>query len=73
MKQLLTTAALALVAGQALGQQTSLTLGMQLEPPHLDPTSAAAAAIDEVVYANVYEGLTRFQADGSIHPSLAVV
>ena len=71
MKRLLFGTALALVAGGAVAQQTSITIGMQLEPPHLDPTGAAAAAIDEVVYSNVYEGLTRFHADGSIHPGLA--
>ena len=38
---------------------------------HLDPTAGAAAAIDEVVYANVFEGLTRFAPDGSILPALA--
>ena len=42
-----------------------------LEPPNLDPTAGAAAAIDEVVYANVFEGLTRFAPDGSIVPALA--
>jgi len=51
--------------------KTTITIGMQLEPPNLDPTSGAAAAIDEVVYANVFEGLTRYQADGSIVPALA--
>jgi len=49
----------------------TVTLGMQLEPPNLDPTGGAAAAIDEVVYANIYEGLTRFGPDGSINPGLA--
>ncbi|MHA1552875.1 MAG: ABC transporter substrate-binding protein [Alphaproteobacteria bacterium] len=44
---------------------------MQLEPPMLDPTGGAAAAIDEVVYANIFEGLTRFGSDGSIRPALA--
>ena len=58
-------------AGMAPAQQTSITIGMQLEPPNLDPTGGAAAAIDEVVYANVFEGLTRYQADGSIAPALA--
>ena len=51
--------------------QSDITIAMQLEPPHLDPTSAAAQAIDSVVYANVFQGLTRFMGDGSIVPSLA--
>lgn len=46
-------------------------IGLQLEPPHLDPTSAAAGAIDQVLYANVYEGLTRFTENGDIIPHLA--
>lgn len=58
-------------AAPALAQKTSVTLGMVLEPPNLDPTGGAAAAIDEVVYANVFEGLTRFAEDGSIQPALA--
>ncbi|MDP3524789.1 MAG: ABC transporter substrate-binding protein [Hoeflea sp.] len=55
----------------ALAAKNSASIGMQLEPPNLDPTGGAAAAIDEVVYANVFEGLTRFGADGSILPALA--
>lgn len=55
----------------ALAAKTDAAIGMQLEPPNLDPTGGAAAAIDEVVYANVFEGLTRFGADGSIVPALA--
>lgn len=58
------------VAGGALAK-TDITLAMQLEPPHLDPTSAAAGAIDSVLYSNVFEGLTRFAEDGSIQPGLA--
>lgn len=65
------TAALLLCATPALAQRTDITLGMQLEPPNLDPTAGAAAAIDEVVYANVFEGLTRFGPDGSVRPALA--
>ncbi|MGI9355020.1 MAG: ABC transporter substrate-binding protein [Rhizobiaceae bacterium] len=57
--------------GNALAAKTSLTMGMVLEPPHLDPTAGAPAAIDEVVYANVFEGLTRINANGEVKPALA--
>jgi len=46
-------------------------VGISLEPPHLDPTSGAAAATDEIVYANVFEGLTRIGAHGEVLPALA--
>jgi peptide/nickel transport system substrate-binding protein len=62
---------LALGVTPAMAAKMDVTIGMQLEPPNLDPTGGAAAAIDEVVYANVFEGLTRFGADGSILPALA--
>ncbi|HCQ67023.1 MAG TPA: ABC transporter substrate-binding protein, partial [Rhodobacteraceae bacterium] len=71
MKQLSLAAALALTASGAFAQQDTITLGMVLEPPNLDPTGGAAAAIDEVVYANVFEGLTRFGPDGAVLPALA--
>lgn len=67
----LSTAILALSAGTTFAAQDSITIGMALEPPNLDPTGGAAAAIDEVVYANVFEGLTRFGSDGAVNPGLA--
>ena len=59
-----------LAAGSAMAQD-SLTMGMVLEPPHLDPTAGAAAAIREVGYANIFEGLTRIDQNGTVQPALA--
>jgi len=64
-------AAAAMLAAPALAAPDSITLAMVLEPPNLDPTGGAAAAIDEVVYANLFEGLTRVAPDGSVQPALA--
>ncbi len=72
MKMIRTTLAAAFaLAGGVAAAQDSLTVAIQLEPPTLDPTSAAAQAIDSVLYSNVFEGLTRFEADGSVVPGLA--
>ncbi|MCF6272947.1 MAG: ABC transporter substrate-binding protein [Rhodobacteraceae bacterium] len=72
MKRILMGAsALALIATGAMAANTSIVIGDQLEPPHLDPTAGAAGAIDNVVYANIYEGLTRFASDGSVIHGLA--
>jgi peptide/nickel transport system substrate-binding protein len=62
---------MALLMSGATLSAAEITVAMQLEPPHLDPTSAAAGAIDNVVYSNIFEGLTRFMGDGSVVPGLA--
>ncbi len=76
-RTLLTTAALAAVplalpqAALAQGRKDSIVLGMALEPPGLDPTAGAAAAIAEIVHYNVLETLTKINFDGSVTPLLA--
>ncbi|GIQ79107.1 ABC transporter substrate-binding protein [Bradyrhizobium sp. RD5-C2] len=55
----------------AQGKKDSVVMGMTLEPPGLDPTNAAAAAIAEVTLYNVYETLTKINEDGSVSPLLA--
>ncbi|WP_460449496.1 ABC transporter substrate-binding protein [Alsobacter sp. SYSU BS001988] len=68
-----------MVAAGALGgapvafaaARKDVIVGIRLEPPHLDPTAGAAAAIGEVVYANLFEGLTRIDRAGAVKPALA--
>jgi peptide/nickel transport system substrate-binding protein len=57
----------------ALGSRAAdqVTIGMQLEPPVLDPTANPAAAISDILYGNVFEGLVQFAPDGSVLPKLA--
>jgi peptide/nickel transport system substrate-binding protein len=78
MKKLIIGAAAAVIAlaqmasgGAQAQSKNTITLGVTLEPPHLDPTAGAAAAIDEIVYANVFEGLTRIDQNGAVQPQLA--
>ena len=68
---IIASALTAFSATGVLAAKTDVTLGIRLEPPGLDPTAGAAAAIDEVVYANIFEGLTRIGPDGSVQPALA--
>ncbi len=56
---------------QAQGRKDSVVLAMTLEPPGLDPTAGAASAIAEIVLYNVFETLTKINADGSVSPLLA--
>ncbi len=63
--------ALAPALPAAAAPKDRITLGMVLEPPHLDPTQSPAAAIKEILYANVMEGLTRIDETGAVVPLLA--
>ena len=55
----------------AQSRKDSIVLGMTLEPPGLDPTAGAASAIAEVTLYNIFETLTKINADGSVSPLLA--
>jgi peptide/nickel transport system substrate-binding protein len=66
------TLVLAFMASTGLAlAKDSVTIGMILEPPGLDPTAAPAAAIGEVTHYNIFEGLTKINEDFSITPLLA--
>lgn len=69
---LVASAAFALLASAGFAfAKDSVTIGMVLEPPGLDPTAAPAAAIGEVVHENIFEGLTKINEDFSVTPLLA--
>ncbi len=55
----------------AQAPKDSVTICQTLEPPILDPTGGAAAAIREVTYDNVFETLLAYNGDGRIEPRLA--
>lgn len=63
---------LAALAGAPLAAaRDSVTLGLQLEPPGLDPTAEASAAIPAVVFPTVFEGLVHLGVGGTVAPLLA--
>lgn len=49
----------------------SLVICQPAEPPGLDPTANTAAAIDRVVWSNIYETLTKVNDQGQLIPGLA--
>jgi len=72
LKSIVVATALTLAMGTAANaQRTDIVIGMVLEPPHLDPTAGAAAAIKEIGYQNIFEGLTRMNDSGEVLPGLA--
>jgi len=65
-------AALPGVATPAFAQgRDNVTLCQTLEPPILDPTGGAAAAIREIAYDNIFETLVAFNGAGKLEPRLA--
>jgi ABC-type transport system substrate-binding protein len=64
-------APLAWPAGEIPKKGGSLILCVGDEPPGLDPTASASAAIDRVVYSNIFEGLVKTDRNGKLVPGLA--
>jgi len=58
-------------AGETPKKGGSLVLCVGDEPPGLDPTASASAAIDRVVYSNILEGLVKVDRNGKFVPGLA--
>ena len=61
----------AISQSSAQPKKDSVTLAIALEPPGLDPTAGAASSIAEIVLYNLFETLTKINADGSVSPLLA--
>jgi len=69
--RLTAAAALLAVPLSAQAAKDSVNIAMTLEPPGLDPTTGAAAAIAQITLYNIYEGLTRVNQDATVSPMLA--
>lgn len=68
----LTVAAMLLLSPTTAGATSDrLVISIPVEPPSLDPTASPTDATDGVVYANVFEGLTRLDQHGVPQPALA--
>ena len=52
-------------------KKDAVTLALTLEPPVLDPTASASSSIAEITQYNIFETLTKINADGSVSPLLA--
>ena len=55
----------------AAAPKTTLSVGLALEPPTLDPTANPAESIRSVTNGNLFEGLTAIAQDGHVEPLLA--
>lgn len=67
----LTVPASAATTSKKASSNATVVIGSAVAPPSLDPTSNAAAAIDEVFDYNVYQHLAQLSPKGKIVPVLA--
>ena len=68
---LLLAAAVAPLAAAAAAPKTTLSIGLALEPPTLDPTANPAESIRSITNGNLFQGLTAINQDGHVQPLLA--
>ncbi len=71
LRFIVAASAVLLAFGALAAPKDSVTIGMVLEPPGLDPTTGAAAAIGQITHYNIFEGLTKINNDFSLTPLLA--
>ena len=71
LRVIVAASAAALAWGAFAAPKDTVTIGMVLEPPGLDPTTGAAAAIGEITHYNIFEGLTKINGDFTVTPLLA--
>ena len=55
----------------AAAPKTTLSIGLALEPPVLDPTANPSESIRLITNGNVFQGLTAIDQDGHVQPLLA--
>ena len=60
-----------LLQAAAPAHPDAVAIGLTLEPPVLDPTVNPSEPVADVTYGNIFEGLTRITANGSVQPALA--
>ncbi len=68
---MLVAASMSWAAAESPKRGGRLILCVGDEPPGLDPTASASAAIDRVVYSNIFEGLVKIDRYGKLVPGLA--
>ncbi|KXV30110.1 peptide ABC transporter, partial [Gluconobacter japonicus] len=68
---LLVIAGLGLASSASADPRETMSIGVSIEPPGLDPTRTPSEAVGTITYNNIYEGLTRLDRDGHVQPLLA--
>ncbi|GAN93199.1 ABC transporter dipeptide [Gluconobacter thailandicus F149-1 = NBRC 100600] len=68
---LLSIAGLGLASSVSAEPRDTMSIGVSIEPPGLDPTRTPSEAVGTITYNNIYEGLTRLDRDGHVQPLLA--